>query len=598
MSLPIDLFVDDQNLKNVADLNLEIVYGQYGDETVSFDLCNWKNILPRWDRPLLLRDPTYGYFWNGYVAPVAPPLLGAAKIGGRGYRYTIPNVPYFYTQIYRKNTFASEMVKNAISKCQYVFDADMIADLSQTLPEDSPDFANQTAEDVFKYAQQLTAYLGTPVIYQVRQNPLNPWYPEAILETKATDFAPRYRVKLNPNTDTFTPTYDPDVVWNIGQVRWGNNQYQLASNFGYSTPMLPQNPNIAPVPPAPDYSVIPFIRYKRIDATQSVVDLQSVQQLAGYLVTRNNVLRPINTTIEIDCTTPIEGIFPAIISTDVPHWLVRNHFTIQIMNDLSGYGMYNVREFYINEARYNFTTGKLTLQVGDPVILDTFNMIVSDIGQFFNTVKSGIVNQARRDADILVQYGPEFPGTSLVPNADDATINNAPAVGLPEYISSTTIQGGTVDTGVPKFDDPAAQYEQPFGKSIDPRLVSDYGTQANFGREADSIGIKGFVRLIPQKVIDWEIGFLPPPNSDTIPSDSITVEFYTTYPFTPGSPFATKSVTASQSASGIFSSLEQRVFAQGAKIGIRVSAPASTAGAGFMVAVGGKKLHPDLGLNT
>lgn len=599
MTLPVDLLVDGQNLKNTPDdLNLEMVYGQYGDESLSFQLCNWAGQLPRWQQPAYLRDPTYGYFWNGYVAPVSPPLSGAATIGARGYRYTIPNVPYFFTKIFRKNTFAYNMVKDAISKCQFVFDGNLINDLSMTLPEDSPDFANQTAEDVFKFAQQLTAYLTTPVIYQVRQNPINPWYPEAILETKATDLAPRYRVMLNPLTDTFTPQFDPDVVWNMGQVRWGNNQYQLASKFGYSTPQLPQNPDIPPVPPPVDYSVIPMQRYKRIDAGNNLTDLTSLQQLAGYLESRNNVLRPINTTIEIDCTTPIEGVFPAIISNDVPHWLVRNHFTIRIMNDLSAYGMYGtVKEFYINEARYNFTTGKLTLQVGDPVVLDTFNLILSDIGQFFNTVKSGIVNQTRYDADILVQYGPLFPGTSLVPNADDSTINNAPSAAIPEFISSTTIQGGA-DTGAPKFDDPDKAFYQPFGKSQDPRIIPDYGTSANFGREADSTGIKGFIKLIPQKVVNWEIGFLPPPASDTIPTSSITIEFYSTYPFTPGSPFATKSVSSAQTASGEFTGTELQTFPLGGKVGIRVLSASSVVGAGFVVALGGKKLYPDLGLNT
>ncbi len=595
MSVPVDVLVDGVNYKNATDLNLKVSYGQHGDEQVTMQL---KDNPPRWRRDAKLRDNTFGYFWHGYVGPVEPNWNGCIDITCRGLYYSAGDNPYYENKVFLAGVPAIDMVRNALGRCAKFGESfpTLLGDLGYQLPNDSNSFGNQGADDVFNYAQKLGGYLSTPILWQVRQNPSIPFTLEPILEVKAADPAPRYRVKLTKN-DQLKLTYDPDVVWNAGLVKWGNEQYQLATNFGYSNPQLPQNPPVVPSLPQVDYSVIPDIRIKRMDASGDERSITEIQQLAGFLVNRNNVLRPVSTTLTIDCNTVIEGLNPAIVSSNLPHYLVRSNFAIQIMNDLSAWGMYGkVTTFFITSANYDFTTQKLTLQLGDPVFDDAFRLLGSyDVNREYTSSKSGIIQLTHRDADVLVQYGTEFPGYTgqQAVNPDDATMLNNFSTGVVTAISTTD-----ANSRAAKFNDPQNPFYQPTGQSIDPRIIPDYGVTANFGSEADATGIKGFIQVIPCRVLEWDIAFTPPAGSDTIPTDSIEIEFYNAYPFSPGAPFATKSISSAQSASGSFAAgTEDVTFAQGGKIGVRVSIANSVAGSGFQIAIKGRRLYPVLGLS-
>lgn len=597
MSLPIDAIIDGVNYRHVADTNMKVSYGEHGDEQVTLQV---KDNPPRWRRNAKLRDDTFGYFWHGYVGPVEPDWNGCIDVMCRGLHHTAGDNPYYESKTFLAGTPAIEMVRNALGRCAKFgeSDAGYLDDLTFQLPNDSPPFGNNGSDDVFNYIQKLTGYLATPIVWQVLQTPDQTRFfsDEPILQIKATDFAPRYRVRLTKN-DKLKLTYDPDVVWNAGLVKWGNDQYQLATNYGYSNPQLPQNPAVVPSLPQVDYTVIPDIRIKRMDMSGDERSITEIQQAAGFLVNRNNVMRPISTTLTIDCNTPIESVFPAYISSNLPHHLVRNHFAIRIMNDLSAWGIYGkVNTFYITAATYDFKSEQLTLTLGDPVFDDAFRLLGSyDVNREYTSSKSGIIQLTHRDADVLVQYGMEFPGYTNVEavNPDDATMLNNFSTGVVTGIS-------TVDTNTraAKFDDPNSVFQAPAGKSIDPRIIADYGVTCNFGREADSIGIKGFIQVIPCKVLEWDIAFTAPAGSDTIPSASITVQLYPTYPFTPGSPFATISISTDTDNAGVFTgTTEQHIFGLGGKIGVRVSSPNGVPGSGFQIGIKGRRLYPVLGLN-
>lgn len=572
-------------------------YGEHGDEQLTFTVP-WRFIpqAPRCN--VSLEHPTYGYYWNGYYAGVTPSLntAGCAEIVARGMYKTADDGHYYNDQKWKAGIPADQMVTEALTRCPRIQGGSEVGELDFQLVEDTPSFGLQSATNVFDYAKQLTSYRATPLVWQVLQR-LTIFEPMSYLEMKAADFAPRYRVKLG-NKDEFKPTFDFDIIYNCGITRWGNEQYQLATNNGYSNPQLPQNPLVVPTRPVVRYDVIPDIRDKCMDVSGSVNNIQEVQQLAGYLVNRFNVLRPASATLSIDMSTVIRSVYPAIVTENIPHELVHSNFSIEILNDLREWGIFGITTFYIISAAYDYTTCKLDLQLGyDNILSDSFRLLGSyDVSREYISLKSGVVNLLHHDTDALVQYGTEFNGkTGTDAINTDVTyfppIVNEQSAGIVQGISSTDSVSGAA-----KFTDADQQFYQPTGKSIDPNVIPDYGTQANFGREADSTGIKGFIRVIPIKVVNWEIAFLPPPNSDTIPSDSITIEFYDDYPFTPGSPFATKSVSAAQSATGTFTGLQLKTFTNGGKIGIRVSVAAATAGAGFLVGIGGKKLYPDLGI--
>jgi hypothetical protein len=177
--------------------------------------------------------------------------------------------------------------------------------------------------------------------------------------------------------------------------------------------------------------------------------------------------------------------------------------------------------------------------------------------------------------------------------------------GSPDLSSDVDVQIGQPTYAVTdQFtdpDDPNHPY-MPYKGALHPHTIADYGVQGNFGRDADSTGVKGFIRVIPCRVLAWEICFLPPPGSTTVPTQSITIKIYDNYPTSGANLIDTVTVTNKQCDLGNLAIGAHNNFAQGGKIGIEVTAiggtsigtGAPTPGSGFIVGIGAKKLYPDL----
>jgi hypothetical protein len=498
-------------------------------------------------------------------------------------------------KIFRAGTPLSTMVSEAIAKCSpHIFSGSLpVGGLTEQLAGDSDNFGLQSPRDVFEFVVRVSAYLATPIQWRVASRGHDSATSSRI-EMEYADYSARYRIRLT-RKDDFKPIYDSDIIAQVAMITWGNDQYATASTAGVATntPLPPSLDLPTTTIPLPlDYSVIPDMRTKRVRADNNIKTWDEARALADFLVERNRKLRPIGFTATIDCDTRIAAVPPVVseITDNIPHFLVEPWHGIRVLNDLSKWGPYgNVDTFYIIGVNWT-DDGKLQLTLGDPIQLDAFRLLSRyDGNKLGTTIGSGVVNQPEKDVNGYKTFGPFF-------DAKGEYFNNGQEAGIPVFASASN-----PSTGAPLHNNPNESMILPFGATINPHEIIDYGVQANFGREADSIGIKGFVGLIPCKLLKWDIAFLAPVGSDTIPTDTITLEFYDKYPFIVGTdtPFATKSISpAAQSQAGDFTGLQQKVFAHRGRVGIRVSVPATTPGCGFIVYVGGRKLYPDIGINS
>lgn len=597
MSLPFDFYVGSSNLKHESKLNFSFSKDEHGDSQLTYTV---PGIVSAPRTPVRLYYRPYGYFWSGYTWQPTLDLWDCDIQVCRGNQHMTEDNGWNEAKIFPAGTPFSTLVSAAISKCgSHVFTGDLpVGALSQQLAVDSDNFGLQTPRDVFEFIGRVSTYLATPLQWRVASRGHDS-ATAAKIEMEHADYSPRYRVRLT-RKDDFKPIYDSDIIAQVAMITWGNDQYATASttNVVTNTPLPPSlDLPTATIPLPIDYSNIPDMRVKRVRGDNNVKTWDEARALAQFLVERNRKLRPIGFTATIDCDTHIAAT-PPVVSTlidDLPHFLVEPWHGIRILNDLRKWGPYgNIDTFYIMGVNWT-DDGKLQLTLGDPIQVDAFRLLSRyDGNKLGTTIGSGVINQPEKDINSYKTYGPFF-------DAQGEYLNNGIDAGIPIFASDTNPA-----TRLPKHNDPNEQFQLPFGAGIHPDEIADYGVQANFGREADSIGIKGFVGLIPMKALKWRISFLPPPGSDVIPTDTITLQFFDKYPFVPVTvpggtdvPFATKSVSpAAKVANGSFTGAEQKTFAQAGAIGIRVSVAATTPGCGFIVYVGGRKLYPDLGVTT
>jgi hypothetical protein len=577
MSLPVDLFIRTEtgkliNLRRDSDLNCEVSYDDRGDNLVTFQMCNWGNRLPGLDQPIFLRDNTYGVFWSGYAGQ---PKLGGffsdpSYITGRGWRYTLIDDGWDESKIWAAGTTLESIVFEALSKCHNITGGiPLPGGLAQQIPENSPDFNQQTPEDVFAFVKNIYSYLGTPLIWQIKNNPLTPFADQPSLEMKFQDTAPRYRVRLTED-DKFNPMFDSDTVWNQSSVAYADGL--VATDQAAVTEL---------------YNVIRRLRKKRVNANADIKGTNDANALAAYLVSRNNTLRPISTTLELHCDTRVEALYPATPAGTVgnwPHWLIRPHFMLRILNSTTKWGQFkNVTDWYIMDVKHNFQSGITTLLLGDPVVYEAFKLLQSYITNRTGVgIDSSVVNQPLRDADVVPVFGRTGDGTLPATLGEGSTMFSLDPDG--DFTSTTDPMKPTLKHGA----------------GIDPEIIIDYGIQVNFGREADSIGIKGYIQVIPSRILDWELFHTPPPGSNTIPTDTMTVKLHNVYPFTAGNAattIATATIPAANpGATAVFSPIPS--FTQKGKIGVEVTVPSSVENSGFQIALSGKKIYPDVGVNT
>lgn len=575
MVLPVDLLVGNpgaaRNLKNEDDLNLRMTRDPHGDATLTWDLCNWTGQLPRMRDNVTVRHPVYGVIWSGYLgAPTLPhPVKGGAiKCVARGWRQSILDDGWDVTKVWTQGTPLLNVVQEALSKCSHIgAGVPLPGGLAFQLAQDSQDFINRTPDDVFDFVQSKFSHLTTPLLWEIKQHAGHPFSEDPSFHMRFTDTAPRYFIRLTEK-DEFNPTYDSDTVFNKGIVGW--------------SPKLAETTLVQPA--AELYKVIPHIRAKRMNGSVDLATQQEAMNLGQYLVSRNNTLRPVNTVLKVHCDTAIRAVYPVVPSetNSVPHEVVRNNYVIRILNDLSAWGPYGaVTDFWISDVEYDWDTGSLRLSLGDPIAYDDF-----ELQQSYNSnraavaLNSGVVSEPLRDADVVPVIGPDKAGDTPPSIGEVITMG---------YLDQTGALISTTDITKPSV---------PHGGVVHPTIIPDYGVQANFGREANSLGIKGYIRVIPCKLLDWTLDFIPAPGSDSIPTGNLTVQLYGTYPFVPLSlVLATISISSAQGASGTFGS--PHIFAQGGKVGVRVSVAKTDAGAiGFQLGLGGKKLYPHMGVTS
>lgn len=567
--MTVDVIIGTTNFKNEPDLNMSHTLGPHGDETLSFQLCNWAGRLPTPRQRVFLRDSVYGVYWSGYVGPVKPGgfFEGATQITCRGMRHTIPDYKWEVTKTWAEGTPMTNLVQEALGKCSHIgAGVSLPGGLATQLTENSPEFMLQNPENVFDFVKQKFDYLSTPLLWEIKQNADHPFSNDPSFHMRFVDLAPRYFVRLTKN-DEFSPEYDPDVVWNRAVV--GYSQHLAGEYLVQPGPQL--------------YSAIPDIRTKSVNSSNEVSTQQQAEALGGYITTRNNKLRPVNTTLKIHCDTPISAVYPVVptSTSDVPHHFVRNHYVIRVLNNFGAWGPYNETDFWISDVNYNYEDDSLSLSLGDPIIYESFDLQQSyqvrrsDVG-----AQASTVSEPLRDADALPVYGPDKAGDT------PPTIGQ----GVPVYYLD---QAGDMVA----LDD-VTKPSLPNGAAVHPNTIADYGVQVNFGREASSIGIKGYIRVIPCKLLDWEVFHTPAPGSVTIPTDGMVLWLHNTYPFTAGNAatrIAIVTITATNTgATGAFSPIP--TFAQGGKVGVEVVTAAATANSGFQIGLGGKKLYPDLGI--
>lgn len=566
------------------DLQLETTEQTPGGQwDCRFTLCNWKSRIPQFGYVIVVTDTNENVECFRGIAQLPEIDQGnSVKITAIGHGNSSGSstalrdwgdgnqTPTNGKQIYAAATPLSDILSDTFSLCQQISEGDTVDLSGYQLTQESRDLQGMSPYDVWEYLRGMFAGFSTPFIWEVKGD----WATGlALFNSRFADSAVRLRCTFDNDTVKVTDTYSQDSVINGATVRYGNGLRKF-------------NPAIGPR----SHSVLPTNndRDKYMDFDNEIRGDADAQALADNFLNRFNTLRPLNSTITL-CGANVTALPPIVDSgtyptgrTRFPVHLIPTGWVIETQDLPAGAAPFNVEEHYIVAKRVNYNTMQVTLTCGEIISLGTSirNVDAYAINMGAIATLQASYNRSEFHAQATPIYGPQAAGT--LPAQNDNQIG----------IASFKLNDTLTDT------DQALLLK--YKAAVDPELIADYGTQANFGREADSTGIKGFITVIPIKALTWYIAFLPPTNSDTIPTDTITLEFYDTYPFTPGSPFATKSISpAAQSQAGTFSgATEQHVFAQGGRIGIRVSAAAAvTVGAGFIVAVGGRKLYPDLGIS-
>lgn len=547
-----------------------------------FTLCNWKSRVPQFGYIIVVNDTREntecfrGIAQNPEIDHGNSVLINAIGHGNsNGSSSALRDwgdgnqTPTNGKQIYTKTTPLSDILGDTFTLTQQIFEGDTVDLSGYQLTQESRDLQGMSPYDVWEYLRGMFAGFSTPWIWEVKSaSGLGSF------NSRFADSATRLRCTFDNETVKVKDSYAQDSVVNGATVRYGNGLRKFNPAVGTrSHTILPTNND----------------RDKYMDFDNEIRGDADAQALADVFLNRFNTLRPLNGSIEL-CGANVTALSPLVdIGTyplgrsRFPVHLIPTGWVIDVQDLPAGAAPFNVGQHYIVAKRVSYKDMKVTLTTGELINLGTSIRTVDAYA-----INSGAIgtlqasyNRSEFRPAVTPIYGPQAAGD--LPDTNDNQI------GMASFKLNDTLTD-TNDALLLKYK-----------AAVDPELLADYGTQANFGREADSVGIKGFITVIPMKALTWYIAFLPPATGavDVVPTDSIEIEFYTTYPFTPGSPFATKPISAAPSASGVFSgAIEQHVFAQGGRIGIRVSSAAATTGIGFVVAVGGRKLYPDLGINT
>lgn len=581
----------EQDLKLVTTDEINCGYAD-----ASFELCDYYNKLPLFgDRIVVMDEGRNKTCWVGEPTDITKDVGVKATIKCLGYgktcaldlpydhgNYVIPanpsNVsnPAGSKQVYDAGTSYATIIGDTMTRTQNIFMGSIVDLTGITLPEDSRDYIGLAPAQIWNELVILTGILATPLMWFVRG------------DTTGGSLPSLYMRYMGGTARLFT-------TWDNKTVKVTNDSYEKGTyingcTVAYGSGLQYNFPD--DVPQARDHSVLPanHDRDKFVNANNNIKSTAQAQALAEAYVARfGGPLASTNCTITIcnGMVRAVPNVVP-VITDNYPIWLIVSGLFINVAGMPSGDAPYNNPIKFIVQAKMDYTKGELTLSCGELqseaqsiALMETY--LTSRPYQVSNT---GQPSAPYVDQDTTPAYGPPSPGS--------APAQNDQSQGVAKFINNKTFPDAAAN--------PANPLELKWDAAVDPRILPDYGVKGNFGREADSLGIKGFIDVIPCKVLNWDLCFTPPAGSNIVPTQSLTVELYEEYP--PVNLFKTITVSNKQCDTGTMSvGAEQHVFTYGGKIGIKVTNITglygnNLSGSGFQIAIGAKKLYPDLGVNA
>lgn len=500
--LPSDIqfSVGDNDYSRDSDLELvtsDSVPGGY--DNCTFQLCNWKNRLPNLGDIIWIYNKTFHKtVWLGRVEDVDPTTYGIPKVTGRGYgfvgttdrRFFIdpavePSVEKDEMLKYRGGMPLEDVIRDALRHCNDVWDSGEIVASGLQLGEQSQSFALQTPYDVFNFATALTSGFSTPLIWWVREAPNSNTL--AGLYTGFMDNSARYETALKHTENDFIQSkYSLQGMINRSIVGWGKDKVQHEIQPGIAGDI--------------DYSAIPMIRDKAVNAANHLRGRGDAQALGGNYLSRFNLFRALSDTITI-CESLITAK-PPLFTTPltIPGHLIRSGNGIYVNNMPDGMGRYNQGQKYIVRQEHNWGTGITTLQCGELVSVSSAIELINsfETNRLFDAYMISAASYPYADADAAPVYGPEYTGT--VPTSF--------STGLGIFVK-----------------DPNASGLAPFGAVYHPNLIWDEGIESNFVvGDLQSEGYKGAIRVIPGTFDEAEV--LLGNGADFLVDDNCEIEVY------------------------------------------------------------------------
>lgn len=473
------------NIAAMDNLELEVsdeTPGGYAD--ANFKLCELETIPKLYTKVWIYDNINNATVWLGRVEDVDITYPnGPIQVRCRGYSESLQDQRFRASQIYTTSAELADVVTHAVSQLApefatggIVFNATGIL-----LAEDTSDFALQTALDVINSMIALTSIFTTPLTWHAREAALaGADYPT--LYFSFADPVSRYRMLLTEDLITLRSSYQGRGIVNRSTVQWGNQQFATQPN-----------------PEVIDYTAIPIIRDKGVNAENDVRVFSIADNMAASLLARFENLRSVSDTIELCPGALVTAIPPAGDSSEFPIHLLKSGYAVDIQNMPAAMSPYLSNDKYIVKSTHNFTSGKTTLTCGEipglgasiRALLTILNSRPYQISQF------SAQSYAMVDNDQLPTFGPQMDG-----------------------ISPPSFSGG-----VPIFTGPESGEEDselaPYKKVIHPGVIADFGLEANHTIGNLNVGPKGGIRTIPGLYKSWDAYF---DNSET--TDSINIRIY------------------------------------------------------------------------
>lgn len=563
-----------------------------GYSDASFELCNYFNKLPLFGDKIVVKDESLGQVtWVGEPADITKDVgvkatikcLGYGKTGALDLPYAHGNVvipanpdnvsnPAGSKQVYNAGTSYNTIIQDTLTRTQNIFLGDIVDLTSIQIPEDSRNYIGLAPAQIWNELSVLTGILATPLMWFVRGDAHGGDLPSLYMRYMG-GVARLFTTWDNKLVKVLNDSYERDSYINGCTVAYG-------SGLQYNWP--------DDVPQVRDHTLLPtnHDRDKFVNADNNIISTQQAQALGEAYVARfGGPLASSNCTIEI-CGGRVRSVPPVtpVINDNLPFWFLVSGLFIRVFNMPSGDAPYNNDVKFIVRAQIDYTAGKATLTCG---VLQNPGTSLSIMQTYltsrpYQATNSGQPSEPYVDQDTTARLGPPSSGAS--PALSGPPTQNLEGTAIPNTIKNTTLENLDANKVLQlKWD-----------AGIDPRVIPDYGIMGNYENDGAE-GIKGFIQVIPGRITAWNLDVLPSSNDLTVPNESITVELYTEYP--PVNLMDTVSITTAPGNSGTFSLssiVTKYTFAQGGRIGIKVTVGMSDVSRGFHLTLRGPKAYPDL----